>query len=196
MVRGVQGHFWDSTICFTSTFLLTYTFYRTKLSRSTKKLWCFCWVTYNKIYRYFHAFWKKLIFNLDFGKKIRGLNICVKTLLFGILILYTDCRLFLKRYVAIFFILIFLTDMAPESCLNWQKSSFFNLRSKNRMKNQLIKNSRIPFLKSHMEMLHAKFQTILTNIVASKFFFVEFSKHFFDQFGPLNSTFCLSNLKK
>ena len=173
---GVQGHFWDFKICFASTFLLTFTFYRTKLSRSTQKLWCFCWVTYDKIYSNFHTFWKEANFQLRFWeKKFRGLNICAKTLLFGIL---TLDRLFLKRYAAIFLILIFLPDMACESCLNWQKMAkivIFQLwRSKNRVTNQLIKNSRITFLKNHMEMLHAKFQTISTNIVASKFFFVEF----------------------
>ena len=51
------------------------------------------------------------------GKKFRGLNICAKTLIFGIL---TLDRLFLKPYTAIFLILIFLPDMACESCLNWQ----------------------------------------------------------------------------
>ena len=104
-VRGVQGHFWDFKICFASTFLLTFTFYRTKLSRSTQKLWCFCWVTYDKIYSNFHTFWKEANFQLRFWeKKFRGLNICAKTLIFGIL---TLDRLFLKRYTAIFLILIF-----------------------------------------------------------------------------------------
>ena len=53
------------------------------------------------------------------GKNFRGLNICAKTLIFGIL---TLDRLFLKCYTAIFLILIFLPDMACESCLNWQKN--------------------------------------------------------------------------
>ena len=131
------------------------------------------------------------------GKKIhRGLHISAKALIFGIL---TLGRLVLKRYTAIFLILIFLRDMACESCLNWQKMAkivIFQLwRSKNRVKNQIIQNSRITFLKNHMEMLHAKFQTISTNIVASKFFSSNFFKHFFVQFGPLNLTFCLSNLE-
>ena len=143
-------------------------------------------MTYDKIYSNFHTFWKDANFQLRFwGKKFRGLNICAKTLFFGIL---TLDRLFLKRYVAIFLILIFLSDMACESCLNWQKMAkivIFQLwRSKNRVTNQLIKNSRITFLKNHMEMLHAKFRTISMNIIASKFFFVEFFWAFFCPIWP------------
>ena len=57
-------------------------------------------------------------------KKFRGLNICAKTLLFGIL---TLDRLFLKRYAAIFLILIFLPDMGRHfstlKVLKWGKRS-------------------------------------------------------------------------
>ena len=88
--KGGQGHFWDFKICFASTFLLTFTFYRTKLSRSTQKLWCFCWVTYDKIYRNFHTFWKKLIFNLDFGKKNSGVSIFVLKPYFLVYLLLID----------------------------------------------------------------------------------------------------------
>ena len=102
---------------------------------------------------------KEANFQLRFWEKeFRGLNICAfKTLLFGIL---TLDRLFLKRYVAIFSILIFLPDMARKSCLNWQKMA------------KIIIFQKFPHIvfKSYMEMLHARFQTILTNIVASNFF--------------------------
>ena len=65
---------------------------------------------------------KEANFQLRFWeKKFRGLNICAKTLLFGIL---TLDKLFLKRCAAILIILVFLPNLTCENCKKCQFSTF------------------------------------------------------------------------
>ena len=83
--------------CTYCTLILTFNLYRSKISMSTLKLWYFSLATYGKIYGNFHTLW--VIFNLHFGKKFKGPNICAKTLIFGRITLDI---LFLARDAAIF----------------------------------------------------------------------------------------------
>ena len=132
-----------------------------------------------------------VIFNLDFGKKYRGLSICAKILIF---VIVTLDRLFQKSGASFFLISIKLVVSGCQSCRKCQrmpKNDILTLKVPKQSKNQIIQNLCTNFLRENMKILRAKFQTVSSICVACVFFSSNFFKHLFVQFDPLNSLLCL-----